>query len=712
VTVFERSMFDSPRRPGARASGRRRPPRRRHGRGRGSKPAAVRRRVEGRDPAGALRLKAQLLPDDADGGDASEGAGVIQRSFSSLALRLALLAFATPASSAGAQVIQAPAELKKMSLEELFDIEVTSVSKKLERLFDAAAAIQVITQEDIRRSGASTLPEALRLAPNLHVAQSNSHDWAISARGFNGAPTSNGSLTNKMLVLIDGRSVYTPLFGGVFWDVQHVLLEDVDRIEVVSGPGGTLWGSNAVNGVVNVITKRARDTQGAYASGSVGSLLQDSAALRYGGSVGSKAFYRVHAQRLDFGSTELADGSGANDAWDLTQGGFRVDWQPSDADMLTLQGDFYGGSEGSPTTADMDGQNALARWTHAFSEESEMGVQAYFDRTWRKLPSSSFGEELQTYDLDLQHRFPLGGRQSIVWGAGYRLLRDDVDNSVSASFLPAHQDMHLFSAFVQDEIALVPERLELTLGTKLEHNEFSGLELQPSARLAWMPTGEQTVWAAVSRAVHSPTRFDAEIVTPVLAGDEDFDSEQAIAYELGYRVRPVDRLSLSFAGFFNRYDDLRSFDLNASAPPMFVFGNGQKADTWGFEVAGTLQAMEWWRLRGGYTYLAKDIWATSAAVVAGSDDIEGLDPSHQFLLHSMMDLPRHVQFDLVGRYVDTLSTTTIAAVPRYFTFDARLAWQFKGWEFAAVGQNLWDDGHSEFGAQIPRSVYGKVTWRY
>src|SRR5437773_5968670 len=399
---------------------------------------------------------------------------------------LILLACAGGALSQTYAASGAPSELKKLSLEELLTIEVTSVSRRPEKLAETASAIQVITQEDIHRSGVTSLPEALRLAPNLQVAQVNSHDWAISARGF------NNTLANKLLVMIDGRAVYTPLYAGVFWEVQNVLLEDVDRIEVVSGPGGTLWGANAVNGVINIITRSAKDTQGLLVTGGGGSLLQDFGAVRYGGAAGSNFFYRIYGQRFDRNNSVLANGNNARDQWDMTQGGFRTDWFPSDANTVTFQGDSYAGSEqGAPADTKVDGQNAVGRWTHAFSQESELQVQMYFDRTWRKIPNQ-LAEDLKTYDLDFQHRFACGERQTIVYGAGYRLMQDRVKNTPAISFLPPNRDLQLFSGFVQDEITLVPERLKFTIGTKLEHNDFSGWEIQPSARLAWMPATNQT----------------------------------------------------------------------------------------------------------------------------------------------------------------------------------------------------------------------------
>ena len=612
-----------------------------------------------------------------------------------------------------------PSTLKKLSLEQLMDIEVTSVSRRAEKLSETASAIQVVTGEDIHRSGATSLPEALRLAPNLQVAQVDSRQWAISARGF------NTTSADKLLVMIDGRTVYTPLFAGMFWDAQHVLLEDLDRIEVVSGPGGALWGANAVNGVINVISKSAKDTQGGLVTAGGGSLLQDSAAVRYGDQIGSNLFFRVYGQRFDRNSAVRPNGSDGQNAWDTTQGGFRTDWYPSDANTLTVQGDVYSGSieQVSPGEVTMDGQNLLGRWTRTFSSESDLQVQAYFDRTWRRIPNQ-FAEDLKTYDLDFQHRFPLGERQSVTWGAGCRLMQDDVRNTPGLAFLPGRRDMQLFSGFVQDEIEIIPRHLSFTLGTKIEHNDYSGVEVQPSGRIAWTPDERQTVWAAASRAVRAPSRIDADLFarTPPPAGsppgtlpgtlvsDPNFDSEKLIAFELGYRVRPADKLTLSLATFYNEYDQLRSVN---GVFPAQIIANDFEGETYGVELSGNWQATDWWRMRGGYTYVQKDLRPTSAAATLSVR--EGNDPQNQFLLQSIVDLPAHFQFDVVARYVDTLGNPN---VPSYFTCDVRVAWRYKDrLEISLVGQNLWDNQHPEFGAaasrqEIPRSIYGKVTWRF
>lgn len=605
-----------------------------------------------------------------------------------------------------------PNQFKGLTLDELMDLEITLVTKSPQRLASSPSAVQVITGEQIRRSGALSLPEALRLAPNLHVAQLNAHDWAISARGFNGTPRSNSALSDKLLVMIDGRAVYTPLFGGVLWDVQNVLLEDVDRIEVISGPGGTLWGANAVNGVINVSSKSARDTQGLYLSGGGGTFWQDFGAVRYGGKIGDDLYYRIYAQGFEHSNTFLPGDGSAGDDWSMHQTGFRTDYLPGPDDTFTVQGDIYEGQEEGVQEVDINGGNLLGRWTHVISKESEFIVQAYFDATHRTATDVGFGDALRTYDIDFQHRFPLGDRQSITWGLGYRLAHDRVNNSPPAlNFSPSRRVLDLFSGFIQDEISIVPQKLLLTLGSKLEHNEYSGFEFQPSARLAWIVNSRNTFWAAVSRAVRSPSRFDVDFDTPVIVTPgKNFESEKVTAYEIGYRTRPLEQLSLSIAGFYNTYDDLRSVDANPNAPPVFIFANHQAAESWGAELLAELQMADGWRLRGGYTYLEKNIWSTDTGVVPGSDVVLGNDPNHQVVVQSMMDLPRNLEFDLVGRFVGSLPSP---AVDSYFSLDARLAWRKDNMEIAIVGQNLLDNRHAEFSTlEIPRSVYGSLTLRW
>ena len=607
-----------------------------------------------------------------------------------------------------------PSALKKLSVEELMNIEVTSVSKSPEKLTEVASAIQVLTGEDVQRSGATRLPDALRLASNLQVAQSNSHDWAITARGFNGAPLLTNTLSDKLLVMTDGRSVYTPLFGGVFWDVQNVLLEDLDRIEVVSGPGGTLWGANAVNGVINIITKNARETQGLYVSAATGNLLRDQLALRYGFHTDSFHYFRVYGQRFDQHSIQLPDGSDAQDHWAMTQGGFKMDYFPSVKTTVTLQGDLYGGRENNAQSTEVNGQNVVGRWSRQFSKKSDLSLQVYFDRTLRDLPVLSFKEVLNTYDADLQYHFSLGQRNAILSGVGYRLMDDSVTNSTRITFSPARKKLQLFNAFLQDQIEIVPRRLVLTLGTKLLHNDYSGFEWQPSARFAWTPNDEHTVWAAVSRAVRTPARLDADETTPSLTTlNGEFDSEKVVAYEIGYRVHPVDRLSFSVATFYHKYDDLRSVNKNPFAPPSFIFANDQQAETWGFELSGNYFLQSWWRLRGGFSFLSKQFYFKNESVRPSSIVLEGIDPKNQLLLQSIIDLPKNFQIDVVGRYVDLLAASPTLTIPSYLTFDARLAWIFKRFTLSVVGQNLGEKAHREFGLwQVPRSYYVKTAFRF
>jgi iron complex outermembrane receptor protein len=628
-------------------------------------------------------------------------------------------------------------ELKGMSLEELFNIEVTSVSKEPEKLSDSPSAIQVITSDDILRSGASSIPEALRLADNLDVAQKNSHDWAISARGFNTA------LANKLLVLIDGRSVYTPLFSGVFWDVQDYLLADLDRIEVISGPGGTLWGANAVNGVINITTKSAQDTQGFYLEGGGGSELRDFTGARYGGVLASNVYFRVYGKYFNREDEVLADGSSATDAWNMAQGGFRIDANQSPQNTFTLQGDFYSGNEEIETggNAGVNGNNVLGRWTHTSLDDSEMSLQLYYDRTHLSdpiaallfAPAGTLKDDLDTYDLDFQHHFRLGERNRIVWGLGYRFTHDVVENAPALSFSPPVLDQSLYSGFVQDEIKL-HEKLHLTIGTKVEHNDYTGFEIEPSARLQWDFTPKQMFWAAVSRAVRTPSRIDRDLSEPgsssplvLLQGGSNFVSETVIAYEVGYRAQLGPKVVTSISTFYNDYSNIRSTSTNNVAdafglPLPLFFQNNLKAQTYGIEPTVTYQVLDWWRLHGGYTLLKEGIQVKPGKQDFSDTRNETADPQQQFSVRSSMDLTRNMDFDTDLRWVDTLHNNNAAApgtVPSYFELNARLAWRVsKNIEFSIVGQNLLHDHHPEYGfpgpgrEEIVRNVYGKITCRF
>ncbi len=610
-----------------------------------------------------------------------------------------------------------PADLKEKSLKELMEVIVTSVSKKAEKLSEAASSVTVISQDDIRRSGATSLPEALRLAPNLEVARVNSHEWAISARGF------NGTTANKLLVLIDGRSVYTPLFSGVFWDVQDTLLEDVDRIEVISGPGATLWGANAVNGVINILTKSARDTQGFLLYGGGGTEQRAFGGLRYGGLLGTNAYYRVYANYFKRDATVLPNGADGQDDWQMGQGGFRLDWYPGEANQLTFQGDGYGGAIDQLVKEDIrvSGGNLIGRWSHTFSEQSDLKAQFYYDRTHRRIPAT-FAEDLDTFDFDLQHHFPVGERQDVVWGLNYRLSEDKVDNTPNFAFLPARLSFQLFSGFVQDEITLVRDRLRLTLGSKFEHNDFSGFEYQPSARLSWTMTSRQTLWGAISRAVRTPSRIDQDFFAPanppfIVAGGPKFVSEELLAYELGYRIRPIDPLSFSLAAFYNDYDKLRSLE---PGPPITV-SNGLEGETYGAELSGSYQLAPWWRWQTGYAYLHEHLRLKQGSMDINQARGEGSDPQHQFSVRSSIDLPGHLELDAALRYVDVLhniANGVRGTVPSYVEVDVRLGWMpNKNLELSIVGQNLVHRQHPEFGSptsrhEIQRGAFAKVSWRF
>jgi iron complex outermembrane receptor protein len=502
-------------------------------------------------------------------------------------------------------------QIKKMSVEELMNIEVTSVSKRPEKLSEVASAIQVITSEDIRRSGATSLPEALKLSPNLQVAQYNAYAWIISARGFNNV------FANKLLVMIDGRTVYSPLFAGVYWDAQSVLLQDVDRIEVISGPGGTLWGANAVNGVINIITKKAKDTKGLYLSAAGGGFLHDQFSARYGGNIGSTITYRVYGQRNDIDQTQNAARQNNSDNWNFNQGGFRMDYDAGGPDKFSLQGNFQGGTEHTnPGPSSFDEQDGMLQWSHTISGTSELQVQAYYDRNWRRDLPSFFNDQLQTYDINLQHHFQLGKANKILWGGEYRLMEDNSQSTTTfVGFVPPIRNLQLYNAFVQDEIQLVPDALKLTLGTKLLNDIYTGFEWQPSARLTWALGNKQTLWTALSRAVRTPSRTDVDYHIPTyevpptsqsVGGGPNFVSEKLLAYELGYRVQPTSNASLSIALFYNNYHDLYSVEV-VPGTKTYLIQNGMEGNSQGVEISGLYQVSNSWRLRGGYTFFHKNI---------------------------------------------------------------------------------------------------------
>jgi iron complex outermembrane receptor protein len=647
--------------------------------------------------------------------------------------------FPLSAAATDADASDSSKQLKQLSVEELMDIEVTSVSKQPEKVFEAPSAIEVLTNEDILRSGASSIPEALELADNLDVARKNAHDWAITARGF------NTDLANKLLVLVDGRSVYTPLFSGVFWDRQDYLLEDLDRIEVISGPGGTLWGANAVNGVINITSKSARDTQGLYLEAGGGSELRDFTGGRFGGTLAPNVYYRVYGKYTERGDEVLPTGQDAADSARMGQGGFRIDAEPSPQNRFTLQGDIYHGDDnlnaGGNTT--VSGGNVLGRWSHNLAEDSDLSLQVYYDRTHLTeavpglvfAPAGTFADGLDTIDVDFQHHWHPGKRHNVVWGLGYRHTHDVVGNAPALAFFPPVLDQNLYSGFAQDEIAL-QENWHLTLGTKLEHNDYTGVEVEPSVRLQWNPTPKQMVWSAISRAVRTPSRVDRDLSEPapgylivLLQGSPKYASESVVAYELGYRAQLGPQVTASLSTFVNSYDDVRSTGTSPPDPLFhlpfpFYFQNNLEGTTYGFELSANYQVLAGWRLHGGYDVLQENIHVKPGQTDFNNGLNELGDPRQRLSLRSSLDLPGNLALDTMLRWVDSRRLNNSGVpyiVPSYAELDVRLAWRVNGrLELSLVGQNLLHNHHLEYGIpsptepmeEIQRSVYGKATWRY
>jgi iron complex outermembrane recepter protein len=618
-----------------------------------------------------------------------------------------LAVISTVAAFAGAARAPSLEELRNLSIEDLANVEVTSVSLRREPLSEAPAAIYVIRGEDIRRSGAVSLPEALRLAPNLEVARVSSQTYVISARGFN-----SPNASNKLLVLIDGRSVYTPFFSSVFWDQQQVMLDDIDRIEVISGPGGTTYGANAVNGVINIITKSSRDTQGGLLDLKYGSF-DKSGAGRWGGKLGDAGTYRAYALGFGLGHTDLPDGTSASDDWNGKQAGFRSDFAALGS-ALTIQGDVYENRLDTPGGR-LSGGNFLGRWTKQLGDGSSLQVQSYYDRQDRHaVPGVE--SRTNTFDIQAQHDFRLGTAHEIVWGLGERVVRDRFQNTLNVFVLePAGETLTLTNIFAQDTIALSDD-LKLTLGTKLEYNTFSGFEYLPSGRLGWRASPTDFFWGAISRVVRTPSRLDRELQAPgILAPAPNFRSEKLIAYEAGYRAQPIPQASLSISLFYNQYDDLRTTSLSPSGGLPTVLANGLAGDTYGFEVWGDYSVAPWWRLSPGLQMLRKRLHLKPGATdIAGIQTSTGQDPGHQAFLRSYMTLPHDVEFDVDLRQVGSLGGVS---VPSYFEADVRFGWHVTpDLELSLAGLNLVHAHHAEASTppplEIPRSVYAGVRWRF
>lgn len=624
-----------------------------------------------------------------------------------------------------------------LSPEQLFDASVVTVSRSAEDLRGAAAAITVITGEDIARAGVTTLPEALRLAPGVQVAQANASSWAITIRGFSSA------LANKLLVLIDGREVYDPLFAGVYWDIQDIALEDINRIEIIRGPGATLWGANAVNGVINVITKDAVDTQGALVTAAAGDHERSILSARFGAQSGQTS-WRVFGRYADRGSLATAAGVDNGDAWTSWRGGFRMDSALTSRDDFTLQGEGYLSQSGQLRARPVltapyalierehvtaRGAHLLGRWTRDFDNESQLITQAYIDFTYRD--QATLEDERFTFDFETQYQFAPMGPHHVIAGARYRYSSDEI-GVTDVVFRPDDTGSRdLISAFVQDEIAL--GAWNFTIGSKFDHNAYTGFEMQPSARVAW--SGEASAaWASVSRAVRTPSELEREytavtgVIPPVLfpvpvsvelRPSPEFESEELTAYEIGYRRELTPGLQMDVAAFHNQYEGLAALMLQAAqvdlGPPIhlvlpIVFENEVDAQSWGVEAVLNWRAADNLNLSAWYSYLDLEMHGPSAALAINSEAAETASPRNQANVRAQWDVNDRLTLDAVAYYVDNVRATNVNSHVR---FDLRAGWRLTdNVQLDLVGQNLNDESHSEFGpVEIERSLYARLTWR-
>jgi iron complex outermembrane receptor protein len=631
-------------------------------------------------------------------------------------------------------------DLFEMSIEELGQISVVSMARRAEELTESAAAVYVITAEEIRRSGARTIPDALRLAPGVEVARNGTSSWTISMRGF------NSDLSNKLLVLIDGRSVYSPLYAGVFWDAQDTLLADIDRIEVIAGPGGTIWGTNAVNGVINIITRSAADTHGFYAETGGGRGEEGFAALRYGGAIGESVDARVYVKHFERDNSSLSDGADVRDEWRGSQAGFNLRWEATDNDTVTLRGDVYDSEqdvltrgdftigtlpdEDVPGAVDVEGHNIVGRWRRTLAGGGGTRLQVYFDHTDRRIPGS-FDEKRDTYDVDYQHDLTAYGRHRLTWGTGLRVTSDELDNTLFASFLPPERTDRTWTAFVQDRIAFRGEAVLLTVGSKFESNDYTGFEHQPSARVAWTVDTRQSIWGAVSRAVRTPARLnsDLRLFAPItdlpppfyvnVNGDPAFESEELLAIEGGYRLLVTDALSFDVAVFDNEYDELQTTEFISQTvetdpvPHTLLtarIGNGMQGETYGGTAALTWQSTERWRLRFHYSRLEMDLRLKPGSSDTGALDIAGNSPKHQLAFHGVGELRNGLGIYAGARYVDALPNL---GIPRHLTVDVSLGWSpTEKLSTSLTVRSLNDTRHVEYGPlAIDRSVFLSLAWR-
>jgi len=646
-----------------------------------------------------------------------------------------------------------PTELASKSLEDLMNIQVTSVSKREQNTSRVAAAVFVITQEDIRRSGATNIPDLLRMVPGIDVAQINGSTWAVSARGF------NQQFSNKLLVMVDRRVVYTSTFAGVFWDVLDLPLDDIDRVEVIRGPGGTVWGANAVNGVISIFTKKAADTHGAMVAAGGGNLQQGFGTLQYGGKLKGATDYRVYAKY--FNQSPILDLNGQNgaDSWSGVRGGFRMDSSVSPKDSLTLEGNLFNGQEGefgfvlpsvtSPALIPINEQihstdgSIQFEWNRVHSQRSDSSLMIAYGRFTRNDPLNP--ETRDTLDLDFQHHMEWGNRQDIMWGFGYRYTTDDIGGSLTVEIVPTMRQLNLFDGFVQDEIRLVGNVLYLTAGTRIEHNDYTGVEIMPSIRATWLPKQHHMLWAAVSRALRAPSRNDTDLLlnfgtggTPDLqrlVGNPNYKDERLIGYEAGYRTTLASRLSLDAAVFFNNYDHLQTTEpltpffeptpLPAHDVQPFMYENLMFGETHGIEIAANWKLSYRWALSPGYTFEELHMHVGPASADTQTRlFVEGAAPRNSAQLRSHLEMNHGLAWDASVYYVDQLTQQgplSNVTIPAYTRLDTGLTWKLgESVALSVVGQNLLRDHHPEFmdingslqSGQIKRSGYAKFTWHF
>lgn len=630
----------------------------------------------------------------------------------------------------------------------MFNFDIYSLSKKKENAFDASSATYIITSEDIRRSGVTSIPEALRMAPGVQVSRIDGNKWAITIRGF------DRQFSNKLLVMIDGRTVYTPLFSGVFWELTDYLIEDIDKIEVVRGPGGTIWGANAVNGIINIITKNAAQTQGSYVSQVVGNEDKSITEVRYGGKTADNDHYRIYAKKLirDSNARKYSDGKSNDDGTVQDKAGFRYDITSIKDSSISVHGDISSGKSDNYFTFDQDVQskgsrtaNLMVSWDKTLSKKSSFTLQSYLDYDQFDLPVLK--RSGRTFDVDFQHFYNFSKENQFIWGLGYRDISDDIEqNNVNGTsftpiaYYPDKRNDEIYSAFIQDKIGLIADKLYWTIGSKFLMNDYTGFEYQPNTRLTFYPSRNQTLWAAVSRAVRTPTRgeisFDIKDYPSgysVSIGSPQAESENVLAYEAGYRIKPTNKTLFDLTGYYNKYSKLRTYEdigLGGTA----IAANLGSGESYGFEAVGKWQVNNELRLEASYDYLKMNLGVSSASsdattsVLAASDRLAlaaGQSPKNQFRVRSYYNITPKIEFDNMLYYVDELplaktSSTDPSGIPAYFRFDTRIGYiATKNLDFSFGIKNLFDDRHSEFKAasynvrtEIARTYYMKAVWQY